>query len=103
MKNKQKQLKIKEKNKAIKGQRQVKTIKKYTYNDLDSPLILKQKKILNELVDERLEEITELDKNVILNNLIYRYKGPTADIKFDKFDNVLNLLDKVKEGEISLA
>ena len=42
-----KQIKIKAKPiKAIQNQGKVKTIKKYTYNDEDSPLISKQKEIL---------------------------------------------------------
>ena len=48
--------------KAIQDQRQVKTIKKYIYDNEDAPLISKQKQILNELVDERLDKITDLDK-----------------------------------------
>ena len=62
-------------------------------------MILKQKEIVNELVDKKLEEITNLDKN----NLIYKYKGNTADGKFDKFDNALNIIKKIQNGEISLA
>ena len=42
--------------KAIQGQGQVKTIKKYTYDDEDTPLISKQKEIFNELADERLKK-----------------------------------------------
>ena len=49
--------------------------------------VLNQKEIFNELADERLEEITNLDKKVNPDNLIYRYKGSTADAKFNKFDN----------------
>ena len=89
--------------KAIQDQGQVKTIKNYTYDDEDTPLILKQKEILNKLVDERLEEITNLDKKVNSDDLIYRYKGNTADEKFHKFDNVFSLLDKIRTGKISLA
>ena len=50
--------------KAIQNQGQVKTIKKYTYtyDNEDTPLIQKQKEIFNKLVDERLEEIVDLDK-----------------------------------------
>ena len=48
--------------KAIQDQGQVKTIKKYIYDNEDTPLISKQKEIFNELVDERFEEITDLDK-----------------------------------------
>ena len=54
-------------------------------------MISKQKEIFNELVDERLEEITDLDKKVDSDDLIYRYKGRTADAKSDKFDNALDI------------
>ena len=48
--------------KAIQDQGEIKTIKKYAHRDKDSPLISKQKEILNKLVDERLKEITKLHK-----------------------------------------
>ena len=35
--------------------------------------------------------------------LIYRYKGKTLDKKFDKYDNAVNLINKIKNGEIKLA
>ena len=54
----------------IPDQGQVKTIKKYTYDAEDTPLILKQKEIFNELVDGRLEKILDLDKKVNSNDLI---------------------------------
>ena len=76
------------------NQVQVKTIKKYTYDKEDTPLISKQKQIFNELVDKRLDKITE---KVNSDNLIYRYKGRTADAKFNEFDNALDLIDKTKE------
>ena len=62
-----------------------------------------KKKIFNKLVDERYDEITKLDKKVTLNDLRYKYKGPTADVKLDEFDNTLDLLDKIREREISLT
>ena len=60
--------------KAIQDQGQVKTIKKYDYDSEDTPFISKQKEILNKLVDERIEKITDLNKNVNNNDLIYRSK-----------------------------
>ena len=42
-------------------------------------------------------------KKVNSNDLIYRYKGKTADAKFDKFDNALKIMNKTKNGEIRLA
>ena len=52
--------------------------------------------------DERLEKITGLEEKVNPYNLLYRYKGHTADVKFDEFDNALNLLNKIRKGEIKL-
>ena len=48
--------------KAIQDKGQVKTIKKYAYDAEDTLFISKQKEIFNELVDERCEKITDLDK-----------------------------------------
>ena len=66
-------------------------------------MISKQKEIFNELVDERLEETTDLDKKVNSDGLIYRYKGNTSNVKFDQFDNAFSLLDKMRDGKISLT
>ena len=85
--------------KAIQDQDQNKAIKKYAYDAEDTPLISKQKEIFNELVDERLEKITGLDKKV---NSRYRYKGNNPDLNFDEFDNALALIDKIRDGKISL-
>ena len=35
--------------------------------------------------------------------MIYRYKGNTADAKFDEFDNAFNLSDKIRECKTKLA
>ena len=35
--------------------------------------------------------------------MIYRYKGNTADGKFDEFGNALNVINKIQNSEISLA
>ena len=56
-------------------QGQVKTIKKYDYDAKDTSFISKQKEIFNQLVDERREKVTDLDKKVNSDDLIYRYKG----------------------------
>ena len=52
--------------KAIQDQGQIKTIKKYAYDTEDTPLTSKQKQIFNELVDKRLERITDLDKKKLI-------------------------------------
>ena len=85
--------------KAIQYQGQVKTIKKYSYDDKDSPLISKQKKKINKLVDERLDETTKLDEKVNPGSLIYRYKDKTSDKIFYRYDNTLNIADKIKKWQ----
>ena len=35
--------------------------------------------------------------------MIYRYKGNTADVSFDKFDNALDIIDKTRDGKTDLA
>ena len=82
---------------------EVKITKKYSYDSENTPFISKQKGIFNELVDERLGKITNLDKRVNSGDLIYRYKGNTADSKFDEFDNGLGIINKIRDGITDLA
>ena len=91
--------------KAIQDQGQLKTIKKYVYNTEDTPLILKQKEIFNGIVDERLKKqlIQIKKKKVNSDDLIYRYKSNSPDLTFDEFDNALALIDKIRNGKISLT
>ena len=89
--------------KALKNQWQVKTIKEYIYDNEDTPLISKQKEIFTELADKTLDSITKLDEKVKSDNLIDRYKGKTVDEIFNEFDNALNLIDKIREGKLSLT
>ena len=50
-----------------------------------------------------MKKITDLEKKVDSDDLIYRYKGNTSDVKFDKFHNALNIINKIQNREISLA
>ena len=78
------------------------TIKKYSCDDDDTPLIFKQKEIFNKPVDERREKITDLAKKVNSKDLIKKYKG-TLDLKFDEFDNAFDIIDKIRDGKIDLS
>ena len=89
--------------KEIKDQGYVKTIKKYDYDDKDIPLISEQEKIFNELANKRLNKITELDKKINRDNLVYKYKIKSPFEEFDKYDNARDLIDKTKNGEIKLS
>ena len=88
---------------AIQDKGEVKKIEKYAYDAGDSLFISKQKEIFNVLVDERLEKITDLDEKVNSDDLLYRYKSRTADVKFNEFDNVLDIVNKIRDGKTNLA
>ena len=51
----------------------------------------------------RLKEITKLDEKINRNDLVCRYKGKSPDEKFDKYDNALELINKIQNGEIKLS
>ena len=82
--------------KTIQDQGQLKTIKKYDYDAEDTPFISKQKEIFSKLVDERREKITDSVKKVNSDDLIYRYKGNTADVKLMNLIMLLILSIKYK-------
>ena len=42
-------------------------------------------------------------KKVNLNDLVYIYNGKNPDEKFDKYDNALDLINKINNSEIGLA
>ena len=66
-------------------------------------MISKQKEIFNELADKRLHDITKFDEKVNRDDLIHRYKVRIPDPKFNTYDNALDIIDKIKNGEIKLA
>ena len=49
------------------------------------------------------KQLIQIKKKVDSDNLIYRYKGPTVNAKFDKLNNVLNIINKIRNGETSLT
>ena len=66
-------------------------------------MVLKEKEIYNKLTEESFEKINNLDKNVNTDKLLFKYKCNTADQDFSRFDNALDLIDKIRNGEISLT
>ena len=62
-------------------------------------MVLKEKEIYNKLTEENFEKI---DKKVDTDKLVFKYKGKTPDGNFSNFDNALVLIDKIRNGKISL-
>ena len=87
--------------KAIEDKKPIKSIEKFTYDINDTPIVLKEKEIYNKLTEQSFEKINNLGKKVDTDKLLFEYKGNTADQDFSRFDNTLDLIDKIMNGEIS--
>ena len=93
--------------KAIQDKRPIKSIEKFTYDINDSPIVLKEKEIYNKLTEKGKDldkgKVNNLDKSLGTNTLVFKYKGNVADKDFSIFDNALDLISKIRDGEISLS
>ena len=88
--------------KAIQDQRPIKSTEKFTYDINNSTIVLREKEIYNKLTEESFEKINNLEKKADSNKLVFEYKGNTPDKDFRKFHNALDLINKIRDGEISL-
>ena len=43
-----------------------------------------------------------MDKTVNRKELLYKYKGNTSDVDFSEYYGVINLINKIKNGDVSL-
>ena len=59
----------------------------------------KKKKIYHKVTEESFEKISNLDKSVNIDKLVFKFKG---DEDFSRSDNALELINKARNGEISL-
>ena len=62
-----------------------------------------KKKYLMDLQMKGLKKITNLDERVNGDDLIYRYEGTTDNVKFDEFNNALDIVNKKRDGKTELA
>ena len=46
--------------------------------------------------------MNNLEKRVDIDKLVFKYKADTSDANFSKFDNALDLINKIRDGEITL-
>ena len=94
-----------------KGEKQIKAIQDKDFRksieisklDSDDDLdILKEKEIYNELTEEKKTEIKNLNNSVDRDKLIYNYKGDTSGVDFNEYYGAIDLINKVKDGDVSL-
>ena len=65
-------------------------------------MVLKEKEIYNELTDESREKIYKLDNKFDPYKLVFKYKGNKANADFSNFDDAYDLIEKIKNEELSL-
>ena len=101
MKNKQKLLKIKEK-KQIKA---IQDNRKQLISDDDYKnklLISKEREILKDICNKRLDKLEELNNIIDYDDLKYVVESSGDEDSFDKIKDPITLLNNIKKGKISL-
>ena len=90
--------------KAVQNKDFNKSIKKAKFNSDDDLAILRQKELYNELTEVKKTEIENLNKSVgrDKDKLIYKYKGNTSDVDFNECSGAIDLINKIKDADISL-
>ena len=90
--------------KAIQYKNFNKSIEKARFDSDDDLATLRQKELYNELTEEKKTEIKNLDNSVDRdkNKLIYKYKGNTSDVDFSEYYGAIDLINKIKDGDVRL-
>ena len=60
------------------------------------------KKIYDEIVEERMDEILKISREVNYSSLVCDFKGPTASINFATFGGPMYTYNQLKNGEKTL-
>ena len=65
-------------------------------------LISKEREIFKDIYNKRLDKIEELDNKIDYNNLKYVVGRSRDEYRFNKIEDPITFLNKIKNGEISL-
>ena len=65
-------------------------------------LLSKEREILKNIYNERLDKIEELNKKIDYDNLKYIFKATSEEFESDKSEDPLKLLNDIETGKISL-
>ena len=101
-------------NKTIedKGQKQIDALKDLKPKEQTKAIIYKSdddndnnstsKEIYDEILDERIDEILKMSKEISYGNLVYDFKGPTPSINLGKYGSPMYIFGHMKNGEKTL-
>ena len=84
------------------GQKQVAALKTKAINDKSDNNPAISKEIYDKLLEERMDEILEMSREINYNNLIHDFKGPTSSISFTKFGGPIYTYNQLKNGHKTL-
>ena len=85
-----------------KGEKKVQALKTKAINDKSNNNPPISKEIHDKILDERMDEILEMSREINYYNLVYKFKGPTKAIIFTKFGGPMYTYDQLKKGEKTL-
>ena len=57
------------------------------------------KEIYNKLLEERIDEILKMSREIIYNSLVYNFKGPTSSISSTKFGGPMYTYNQLKKSD----
>ena len=92
-------------------EKQIKTIEDQGQKQVDALKVLKpkaiksesiNKDIYNKILEERMDKILNMSKEIDYGNLVYNFKGPTTSINFTMFGGPMYTYNQLKNGEKTL-
>ena len=85
--------------KNLKAKKQTKAITYKSDDDDNTPI---SKEIYDEILEERMDEILKMSREINYSNLVYDFKGPTPSINFSIFGGPMYTYNQLKNGEKTL-
>ena len=76
--------------------------KAITYKSDDDDKASISKDIYNEILEERIDEILQMGKEISHNDLVYDFKGPTSSINLGKYGGPMYIYRQMKDVEKTL-
>ena len=83
----------------VQGKKQVEVLKTKAINE-NNPSISKD--IYEKILEERMDEILEMSREINYKNLVYDFKVLTSSISFTKFRGPMYTYDQLKKGDKTL-
>ena len=81
------------------GQKQVEALKIKGINDKSDNNPTISKEIYDKILEERMNEILKMSREIDYYNLVYKFKGPTKAISFTKFGGPMYTYDQLKKAK----